>query len=126
MAADLSSAWPNMAHKRSCKAFQVFDIDGKDGQNPGAFEFLYQTEESRWPRGMRYRCPCGCGHLGYLKFREKQNEPNTWVWNSNEERPTLAQSIEHIVHDGTSETTHWYGWLDDGVWIPNDLKGTAV
>lgn len=82
----------------------VDDIDAVRA-TPGAFEF-YKAGE-RFPAGMIYSCPCGCGVQGALAFRP--HESPSWEWDGNREKPTLTPSVHHVGH--------WHGWLTGGVWI---------
>jgi hypothetical protein len=84
------------------------DIDSVSGK-AGAFE--YYKAGDRFPAGMIYCCPCGCGHLGSLMFRPLQpgfEGRASWEWNGNMEKPTLQPSVHHVGH--------WHGWLKNGVW----------
>jgi hypothetical protein len=82
------------------------DIDDVRGK-PGAFEFYKHGD--RYPAGMIYACPCGCGSLGSLQFRPATREEKaSWEWNGSTEKPTLTPSVHHVGH--------WHGWLTDGVW----------
>lgn len=82
------------------------DIDDVRGK-AGAFE--YYRHGDKFPAGMIYACPCGCGRLGSLQFREPTRpEKPSWEWNGNREKPTLSPSVWH--------KGHWHGWLRDGVW----------
>ena len=71
---------------------------------PGAFEF-YKSGD-RYPAGMIYCCPCGCGSTGSLAFRPGPSP--SWEWNGHREKPTLTPSVHHVGH--------WHGYLTDGVW----------
>lgn len=81
------------------------DIDEVD-QVPGAFE--YYKSGDRYPAGMIYSCPCGCGARGALRFRPSEPAHPSWEWNGNLDKPTLTPSVHHVGH--------WHGWLTDGVW----------
>lgn len=70
----------------------------------GAFEY-YQDGE-RFPAGMIYCCPCGCGVTGALRFRPAASP--SWEWDGNLEKPTLSPSVHHVGH--------WHGYLRNGVW----------
>lgn len=72
--------------------------------NAGAFE--YYREGERFPAGMIYCCPCGCGATGALAFRP--HESPSWEWDGNHEKPTLSPSVHHVGH--------WHGYLRNGVW----------
>lgn len=83
------------------------DIDEVKAK-PGAFEF-YQHGD-RYPAGMIYCCPCGCGRLGSLQFRPAPREEKaSWEWNGSTDKPTLSPSVHHVGH--------WHGWLRDGQWV---------
>lgn len=84
-------------------AKRLDDIDDVRAQ-AGAFE--YYKEGDRYPAGMIYCCPCGCGRIGSLAFRPHPSP--SWDWDGNFEQPTLHPS----VHD----VGHWHGWLRAGVW----------
>ncbi len=79
-------------------------------ETPGAFEY-YRSGE-RYPAGMIYCCPCGCGRAGTLRFRPRADPGPSWQWDGDIEKPTLTPS----VHDNPQGTTHWHGWLTAGVW----------
>lgn len=79
------------------------DIDSVQAQ-AGAFE--YYRAGDRYPAGMIYCCPCGCGATGSLAFRP--HESPSWDWDGNMDAPTLSPSVHHVGH--------WHGWLRGGVW----------
>lgn len=70
----------------------------------GAFE--YYKDGDRFPAGMIYCCPCGCGNIGALPFRPHASP--SWDWDGNMEAPTLQPSVHHVGH--------WHGYLSAGVW----------
>lgn len=58
--------------------------------------------------GMFFRCPCGCGAIGFLSFTQLAvNRPN-WVFDGNEDSPTVTPEIN---------LGHWAGVLSRGVWV---------
>ena len=75
---------------------------------PGQFSY-YQTSRASHA-GMNYVCPCGCGALGSLPFRNETPERPSWVWDGNVEIPTLTPSVQRTVG------CKWHGFLTDGVW----------
>jgi hypothetical protein len=81
------------------------DIDDVRGK-PGAFEFY--REGDRYPAGMIYCCPCGCGATGALRFRPANPAHPSWEWSGSTDKPTLTPSVHHVGH--------WHDWLTDGVW----------
>lgn len=86
------------------KATRCEDID-EVRASPGAFE--YYQDGDRFPAGMIYCCPCGCGATGALRFRPAQSP--SWDWDGNRDAPTLSPSVHHVGH--------WHGWLRGGVWV---------
>lgn len=86
------------------KAQRFEDIDAVAGQ-AGAFEY-YKAGE-RYPAGMIYCCPCGCGATGSLAFRPHASP--SWDWDGDVDAPTLSPSVHHVGH--------WHGWLKEGVWV---------
>lgn len=90
------------------KAQRFEDIDHVRAV-PGAFE--YTKVGDRYPGGMVYCCPCGCGRTMSLMFRPvpPQFAPRAaWEWDGNMDAPTLSPSVHHVGH--------WHGWLRNGVW----------
>lgn len=95
---------------------QLVDVVNSESP-PGAYKFyvsgesVYQKWENpgdRKPAGMIYACPCGCGDVGYLRFRPCQPEHPSWDWDGSREAPTLSPSVW--------DREHWHGWLQEGVW----------
>lgn len=92
------------------KATLFDDIDKVKGK-AGAFEYF--RDGDRFPAGIIYCCPCGCGKTGALSFRPHPSP--SWDWNGNMEAPVLSPS----VHD----VGHWHGYLGGqsgehpGVWV---------
>lgn len=84
------------------KARRVDDIWESD--QAGAFEFY--RDGDRYPAGIIYACPCGCGTHGSLAFRP--HESPSWDWDGHSETPTLSQSVHKVGH--------WHHWLRNGVW----------
>lgn len=92
------------------KAKLVRDVDARK-VTPGAFQY-YVDEKDGPISGMIYVCPCGCGAQGALKFRDRGREPGerpSWIWDGNEDMPTLEPSVHHVGH--------WHGWLRNGEWV---------
>lgn len=85
------------------KAQRFEDIDEVD-KHAGAFEFY--RKDDRYPAGMIYSCPCGCGTGGSLAFRPHASP--SWDWDGNWDAPTLSPSVHHVGH--------WHGYLRNGVW----------
>lgn len=84
---------------------QRFESIDKVEKVPGAFE--YYKSGDRYPAGMIYACPCGCGRTGALAFRP--HESPSWEWDGNMDAPTLSPSVHHVGH--------WHGWLRGGIWV---------
>lgn len=56
-----------------------------------------------------FGCPCGeCGAIG-LPVTTGNKEPQAWLWDGDEEKPTLKPSIRRM------EKCLWHGFLTDGV-----------
>jgi len=85
------------------KAQRFEDID-QVAAHPGAFEFFKSGD--RYPAGMIFSCPCGCGARSSLDFRPHASP--SWDWDGNWEAPTLSPSVHHVGH--------WHGWLRAGIW----------
>ena len=79
--------------------------DYEDMGSPG--DFLFSEPKD----GLYYVCPCGCGHEGFLRFRTGRyaNEHLTWIWDGNEDKPTLQPSIQRLLG------CRWHGYLIAGV-----------
>ncbi len=82
-----------------------------------------QSEVVQGPPGAYYisedrlrfhlRCPCGrCTKFNALPL-EPSPGSNVWRLSGAPGRPTLSPSIHWFETDGV--TTHWHGWLRDGV-----------
>lgn len=56
----------------------VADLDSPAGQAPGSFEYAVSNEG--YLSTLLYRCPCGCGSIGVLPFRnlDKPERPS-WM-----------------------------------------------
>ena len=83
------------------KASLVIDVE--ETNKTGAISFRKEAGI------MMYRCPCGCGILGYASIRG----PGTPTWDGNQEKPTLLTSF--LIEDDRGP--HWRGRLLKGVWI---------
>ncbi len=71
--------------------------------------------------GLRDRCPCGCGTVGFLPFTGSVPPgATTWHWDGNRERPTLTPSVRRITG------CRWHGHLVAGVWRPCKDSGRAA
>lgn len=65
--------------------------------------------------GLFYKCPCGCGRVGYLPFRGRGRDGGqrpSWTWDGNKEKPTLAPSIHS---DKAKGGCGWHGHLTAGI-----------
>lgn len=85
------------------RAQLVADIDA-DGLAPGSFEY-FTNSAGRFPAGMLFTCPCGCGMLNAIDF--KPHDSPSWRWDGNIEQPTLTPSL-NISQE------HWHGFLTGG------------
>lgn len=74
----------------------------------GTFAFL--TNQSGEIAAIDYICPCGCGAHGCLTIRKKGGDSPSWLWDGNEETPTLEPSIQRKAG------CRWHGYLTKGVW----------
>ena len=85
------------------------------GHPPGAFD-IWRHEPSS-TTGMFWTCPCGCGHLQFMMF--PPCSPPFWLWDGNEEEPTVTPIVENRTRRGTSlPVPHWRGTLTKGYWTP--------
>lgn len=91
-------------------AIRVNDIDSLEGQKPGAYEYVENTEHD--VAGIDFRCPCGCGKLGYLPFStgNPNEEGPHWKFNGDSNAPTLQPSV--LQKTGCK----WHGYLSAGEW----------
>lgn len=76
-----------------------------DDVPPGAIRYTVVGVDE--VAGFRYRCPCGCGGQGVLKFGGK-----AWLWNGDTAAPTVYPDI----HFNPGEPGEWRGYLRDGYW----------
>ncbi len=77
---------------------------------PGAYGFYTGFSDSKI-LGMVFRCPCGCGSIGSLDFRnDNPDQHPSWTWDGNQEMPTLTPSVLK------NSDCRWHGYLTAGVW----------
>lgn len=92
------------------KAVQVLDITEGDGLKPGAYEHVVNADAECC--GFDFRCPCGCGTLGYLPLSnapDKEAGPH-WKLTGTLEVPTLQPSVQQMG------PCKWHGYLVNGEW----------
>ena len=96
--------------KRNCKAIEV--EDAFENGEPGVFNFYGSTNSnSSLIYGMMFICPCGCGILASIAFKNnKDSKGPIWRWDGNKERPTISPSIN--INKG--EIGSWHGFLRNG------------
>lgn len=96
------------------KACLVADMDF-DGPVPaGAFKYYDGPGPDA---GILFGCPCGCGEMKSVSFRNHSDRRPLWTWvNMDREKPTLIPSIHILQFDEAGHTTgtHWHGFLKDG------------
>jgi hypothetical protein len=94
-------------------ATMVKGVYGNSDLSPGSF--CYSGALSKDGRhGMMFKCPCGCGSIGNLRFDSIEEDPDypCWAWDGVVEKPTLHPSVQRT--DGCK----WHGHLIAGEWIP--------
>jgi hypothetical protein len=58
-------------------------------------------------RFLWFVCPCGCGNCSHIPI--KMEKQDGWVWDGNEQQPTLSPSIQKLI------SCRWHGYLRAGV-----------
>jgi len=83
----------------------------------GAFQY-FGIRPGKSPLGLHYKCPCGCGDVGTLRFRHASDSRPSWEWDGNVDMPTLKPSINHRhVENGVLTDEHWHGYLTAGKFV---------
>jgi hypothetical protein len=86
-------------------------------KTPGAYYFLV-LEEGGAPIGMTHSCPCGCGGLSTIFFKNAPidlgNRP-TWSVEGTWPKVTLKPSIG--ITFGRPGPQHWHGYLENGIFV---------
>jgi hypothetical protein len=90
------------------KANKVADFESC--LNPGDFFITPPNPHEGGDRRLSFICPCGkCGALCGIRIRDDGQRVNgAWGWNRDEEKPTLAPSIN-------INNEHWHGYLINGI-----------
>lgn len=84
---------------------------GSAAEVPNGVPGSYYISEDR--KFFYLRCPGGnCSKHNVLPL-EPGSGPYVWTLSGSAGRPTLSPSIHWFETDGV--TTHWHGWLRDGV-----------
>jgi hypothetical protein len=96
------------------KATLVDDVflEGGVPNAPGSYKFYrhHGEPESIGPAGIHFVCPCGCGDVCGIAFRNyKDQKGPIWTWDGSRDEPTCTPSILRI--GGCA----WHGYLTDGV-----------
>lgn len=105
---------PPVDKRASVEAVLVDDMDFEGAVPAGAFEFYDGPGPDA---GILFGCPCGCGEMKTVSFRNHSDRRPLWRWDGNREKPTLGPSINILQFDETGNCVgeHWHGWLRDGV-----------
>lgn len=74
---------------------------------PGQYYFDHSI------RVLYYLCP-NCGTLGTTPYCTGGKEDKRWLWDGNEDCPTLTPSIKVIEH--ADKNCKWHGYLKKGQW----------
>lgn len=82
----------------------------KDGPD-GCFSFTVLYRDPSKKAGIEFKCPCGCGLVGYLPINGEGRPGPSWDWDGDEESPTLSPSVYN-----TGFPCKWHGWLRNGKW----------
>jgi hypothetical protein len=80
-------------------------------ENPGDFYISSPTDNSQTLdiRTLFFQCPCGCKTMAQVAI--SLDDSNAWMWDGNEERPTITPGISIIGG------CRWYGRLTNGIFI---------
>lgn len=97
--------------KKDIVAVAVKNVD-RDDSPRGAFK-LYKGVGAERIEGITYKCPCGCGRVGYLGFKGRDKKFGTHTWNRDKNKPTIKETITEML----GGKVHWEGELTDGVWL---------
>lgn len=103
--------------RAECEAVRIPDGIELHGQPPGSFKFAHDGDTKE---GLLHTCPCGCGQLRFVPFRLPGVERPSWVWDGNEDKPTLEPSLNMLQQDPETGATigeHWHGFLRAGRWV---------
>lgn len=74
---------------------------------PGAIQYWGQDSDA--PTGFHFKCPCGCKAVGGVRL----SGAGAWEWNGDKEKPTVSPSV--LLYD-RDMSSHWHGWLRNGIW----------
>lgn len=86
-----------------------------DGPVPaGAFKFYVNAQKEI--AGLLFGCPCGCGQMMSVPFRDESGKRPSWEWDGNQVSPSLSPSILIKQLDSSAQQIgeHWHGYLTDG------------
>lgn len=82
--------------------------EGGEPEAAGSFKF-YKQSGSDEPSGLHFVCPCGCGAVLGIAFRNPDGQTGPlWQWNGSRDKPSTTPSVRRI---GGCE---WHGYLTDG------------
>lgn len=96
--------------KRNAIAFEVSAIM-PHSSDPGAYQFVNYNGEQV---GIVHACPCGCGQLGTLYWKNPRvNGPN-WTVSGKWPKVSFKPSIGFWGENDRSQGFHWHGYLTDG------------
>ena len=97
--------------KRDAVAFEVAEIM-EHASEPGAYQFTSYNDERV---GLIHACPCGCGQIGALYWKNPRKGGANWTVSGEWPRVTLRPSIGFWGQNSREQGHHWHGYLTDGV-----------
>lgn len=105
-----------MKTKRNAKAYEAPSMSLKDLGGPGAYRFIYEDEDDGGePIGIYHGCPCGCGVLGTIFFKEKGWADPGHGWSVEGDWPNVTLSPSIGINMQPGGEYHWHGWLRNGI-----------
>ena len=87
--------------------------DSWETYRPGSFKWIVGAYQNII--GMQYKCPCGCGSVGEIRFARSGEAPlsPTYLWDGDREYPTITPGFAHVV----AGQIHWSGVLQRGEFL---------
>lgn len=101
-------------------ATKVMDEDTLFASGPGIYMF---KEKQPGIKGILFNCPCSCGaviHLPIYFEGEPKPSRSAWIWDGNEDTPSLQPSIKDL------RGCRFHGFLTAGYWTFCDDSGVGA
>jgi hypothetical protein len=97
---------------RNAEAKEVQEL--RPGATLGPGEYIFFVRDNGVKAGINFGCPCGCGQVGGIDFKEA-NQGQGWEVTGEWPNTSATPSIGFYGSNKREQGFHWHGYLRNGV-----------